>query len=373
MNENMSMELMPTTAPEAVLRAAELVARSITSIVKKNNWEISIAGRPHLRVEAWETLAQMYKCAVRIVAGSTNQINVNGVHGWEAAAEVIHLPTGQIIGRGEGMCLSDEDNWSTRPKYETWAEAKDAGREERKFLGDVSVPSFALRSMAQTRAAAKALKLNFSWVIVMAGYQGTPAEEAIEGENGNGGDPPAGPIRKSEEGNGVEHPKAQQGRAKGTGKVISQPQVKRFFAIKIKGGWNDDQVKRLLAAYGLTSPDQISGKNQYEEICSILEKGNSQEYDQRPETEAVSSEESKGADPVAENPDADPPAETSSGEMTDGQFKIALNEMRGGNVAATDEALRKMGYIFPTKLPGTSVGRVNVLNGVRDALLAEKG
>jgi hypothetical protein len=44
-------------------------------------------------------------------------------------------------------------------------------------VGEVLVPWFQLASMAQTRAGAKALRNAFAWVVVLAGYQPTPAEE----------------------------------------------------------------------------------------------------------------------------------------------------------------------------------------------------
>ena len=39
-------------------------------------------------------------------------------------------------------------------------------------------PDYARRSMAATRAVSKACRLAFSWVMVMAGYDATPREEA---------------------------------------------------------------------------------------------------------------------------------------------------------------------------------------------------
>jgi hypothetical protein len=60
--------------------------------------------------------------------------------------------TGRIIGSSEGMCMSDEQNWRGKPSY-------------------------ALRSMAQTRTAGKALRSLFAHIAVLAGYSPTPAEE----------------------------------------------------------------------------------------------------------------------------------------------------------------------------------------------------
>jgi len=59
---------------------------------------------------------------------------------------------GQVVGAAEAECLRDERNWSDRD-------------------------DFALRSMAQTRATSKALRLPLGFVVTMAGYDATPLEE----------------------------------------------------------------------------------------------------------------------------------------------------------------------------------------------------
>ena len=50
-------------------------------------------------------------------------------------------------------------------------------QKEKVSAGEVAVPLFQLRSMAQTRACAKALRNVLAWVVVLAGYRPTPAEE----------------------------------------------------------------------------------------------------------------------------------------------------------------------------------------------------
>jgi hypothetical protein len=90
------------------------------------------------------------------------------------------------------MCLSDEENWGMIPKYEwkdeldangkkIWVEGKNGKKGYFKGtkvqVGSVAKPLFQLRSMAQTRACAKALRSIFAWVVVLAGYKPTPAEE----------------------------------------------------------------------------------------------------------------------------------------------------------------------------------------------------
>jgi hypothetical protein len=75
-------------------------------------------------------------------------------NGWKARV-VIKTRQGEIISAGEAMCTRDETNWSNRD-------------------------DFALLSMAQTRAAGKAFRLSFSWIITLSGYEPTPAEELEE-------------------------------------------------------------------------------------------------------------------------------------------------------------------------------------------------
>jgi hypothetical protein len=79
-------------------------------------------------------------------------VEIFGVKGARARAEVIDLKTGQVVGGAEAYCMRDEESWKEKPWYQ-------------------------LASMAQTRAGAKALRNVLAWVVVLAGYKPTPAEE----------------------------------------------------------------------------------------------------------------------------------------------------------------------------------------------------
>jgi hypothetical protein len=76
------------------------------------------------------------------------------VRGFEARAVAI-AADGRELSAAESMCLSDEPNWKDKPL-------------------------FMLRSMAQTRAAAKALRNVLAWVGVLAGYRPTALDETDE-------------------------------------------------------------------------------------------------------------------------------------------------------------------------------------------------
>jgi hypothetical protein len=73
------------------------------------------------------------------------------VRGFTARAVAIRAD-GFELSAAESECLTDEPNWANKP-------------------------SFQLKSMAQTRACGKALRNVLAWVVVLAGYRPTPAEE----------------------------------------------------------------------------------------------------------------------------------------------------------------------------------------------------
>jgi hypothetical protein len=75
--------------------------------------------------------------------------------GYEAEVELVKVGTGEVVSRASALCLRDEPRWRDQPEY-------------------------AIRSMAVTRAAGKAFRLAFAWIMGLAGYEGTPAEE-VEG------------------------------------------------------------------------------------------------------------------------------------------------------------------------------------------------
>lgn len=76
-----------------------------------------------------------------------------------ATVELVRMSDGACISKASAECGSSDELdkygkpiWSTRPRY-------------------------ARRSMAQTRATGKACRLTFSWIMSLAGYEPTPAEE----------------------------------------------------------------------------------------------------------------------------------------------------------------------------------------------------
>jgi len=156
-----------TRPPEMVLAEAQKAAKALTTVLKGKKKPVIINGEQYLEFEDWQTVGKFYGITVKVL--NTNFIQYGDVRGFEARAVVL-TRDGQEISAAEAMCLNDEDKWSTRTKHE-WKDNK------RVKTGEEPVPLFQLRSMAQTRACAKALRNVLAWVVVLAGYKAMPAEE----------------------------------------------------------------------------------------------------------------------------------------------------------------------------------------------------
>lgn len=181
----MSQEVALMRAPERVLQDASRAAKLLMEVVNKKPDPVIFNGKRYLDVNDWQTLGRMYGLTATVV--STESIDHNGANGFLARAELMRSD-GVVVSAAEAMCLNDEDNWSTRPKYEWMSDAdvpegaKVTYRDKKKkrskvYVGEVPVPAFQLRSMAQTRAIGKAHRHALGYVAVLAGYSATPAEE----------------------------------------------------------------------------------------------------------------------------------------------------------------------------------------------------
>lgn len=193
-------DLVQYREPEQVLAEATRAAQALVKVVSLKKNPVKFNNEQYLEREDWGTVGAFYGCTAKTV--ETNFVEFPGedgmmIRGFEAVAIVID-PAGREIARAESMCLDEEENWGHVPKYEYVEKLDDKGKKiwdanlfggkggyvkERKQTGSVKKPLFQLRSMAQTRAEAKALKQKFSWVVVLAGYSPTPAEELTGNED----------------------------------------------------------------------------------------------------------------------------------------------------------------------------------------------
>ena len=170
--EPQATTLVGPSAQEFDLSLVEAAAKakSLKAVISENAWSVRIGTSEHIRVEAWITLASGYGCTAKVVEGSVRRLDGHPI-AYEARAEVLrHTPNGPIvIGAAEAECGTEGDaNW------------------------DHGKPAYAVRSMAQTRAISKAISSVFRWVVVLAGYSGTPFEDMPQTSGATMGDQPAG-------------------------------------------------------------------------------------------------------------------------------------------------------------------------------------
>jgi hypothetical protein len=177
--------------PEEVLAQAQKAAVALKKVIDLKENKVVFNNETYLEREDWGTVGAFFNCTAKSIETRFVDYGESG-RGFEAVAVVVDRNTGFEIGRAESMTLDSEENWGDVPKY-VWKDKLDedgkkiwnpklrngkGGYEATKVLdGSTKKPLFQLRSMAQTRAEAKALKGVFSWVVVLAGYRPTPAEE----------------------------------------------------------------------------------------------------------------------------------------------------------------------------------------------------
>lgn len=150
------VDLSISRAPDVVLAEAKNAAKALGDVLKNKKKPVMMNGEQYLEFEDWQTVGRFYGVTAKVV--STEYVEFNGVIGFQARAVALR-PDGMEISAAEAMCLNDEPNWSKKPLFQ-------------------------LRSMAQTRACGKALRNVLAWVVVLAGYKGTPAEEIADMAHG---------------------------------------------------------------------------------------------------------------------------------------------------------------------------------------------
>jgi hypothetical protein len=175
--------------PDEILAKAGKIAKSLTDLVQAQGFAVQMGGKkPHLEIGAWQALGALLGAlggqplhsevvwskrvtdhegkperttyhvhekkwtgpkGQRVIASET-EYDVEGCD-WEACVEV-KMPNGLVVGRAEAMCSRAESSWMSKADP-------------------------ALKSMAETRAASRAFRHACGWIVAIAGYNPTPAEE----------------------------------------------------------------------------------------------------------------------------------------------------------------------------------------------------
>src|SRR3990170_4169092 len=136
--------------PEEVIERASQIATQLAKIIKDRELSTRIRDKDHVRVEGWTTLGAVLGVIPR------ERTTIRTEQGFESYVELIRTSDGVVVGGASAVCCWAEPRWSKADDY-------------------------AVRSMAITRATGKAYRLGFSWIMVLAGYSPTPAEEMGQG------------------------------------------------------------------------------------------------------------------------------------------------------------------------------------------------
>ena len=129
-------------------KPAEFIAmsRTLKRYVVENNLFVPISGKNYVMVEGWQFAGGLI--GLFPIIESVEKISDNE---WMAKANIVNKQE-KIVGTGFAMCSKKEYKKKSFDEY-------------------------AILSMAQTRAIGKAYRNLIGWMMKLAGYEGTPAEE----------------------------------------------------------------------------------------------------------------------------------------------------------------------------------------------------
>ena len=138
-------ETVELTNPNAILN----FATQLKGLIIENNLFTNIKGKNYVNVEGWQ-IAGAFTGTVPIVESVEN---LSDSRTYRYRAEVsLRDKEGNKVGYGVAICTNKE-------------------------AGKLNFDEYAVASMAQTRAVGKAYRMKIGWLLKVAGYETTPAEE----------------------------------------------------------------------------------------------------------------------------------------------------------------------------------------------------
>jgi hypothetical protein len=206
--------LFGTDNPNEVLEHAQEHAKVLMRVVEQQKLSKRIGQSDHLLVEAWTMLGSQLG-VFAVADGDPEAIEVDGVTGFRVAVKAV-TRNGDIVGRAVAYCMRDEPTWKTRPLH-------------------------ALAAMAEARATSRALRKPLGFIVQLAGFNPTAAEEM-----------PA-EVRQSS-------------------KKITAAQQKRLFAIATEHNVPADRVKEIVRQTGGVESTKDLTTERYDLVIEMLER-----------------------------------------------------------------------------------------------------
>lgn len=124
-------------------------ANKLKAIIVEKNLYVNIKGKNYPLVEGWQ-IAGAFTGTTPIVEKVEN-LSEGGNYKYRAEVSLVNKD-GEKVGYGVAICTN-----------------KEAGKQ--------NFDEYAVASMAQTRAVGKAYRMKIGWLLKIAGYETTPAEE----------------------------------------------------------------------------------------------------------------------------------------------------------------------------------------------------
>lgn len=144
--QEVSLTKVSVNSPQAMAKFATTLKDFIVAKKLYSN----IKGKNYVNVEGWEFAGAAM--GIFPIVRSTENLSTDKEVKYKARVELVTHPGGKVVGAGEAIC---------------------SGKEKSK----TSFEEYAIASMAQTRAIGKAYRNAFGWLMKMAGYEPTTAEE----------------------------------------------------------------------------------------------------------------------------------------------------------------------------------------------------
>lgn len=144
-------EIATTTAQIELTNPSSIMAfaTNIKELILQNKLYTDIKGKNYVNVEGWQ-IAGAFTGVFPVVE---NVENLSDGEIYKYRAEVsLYDQSGAKVGSGVAICTN-----------------KEAGKK--------NFDEYAVASMAQTRAVGKAFRMKIGWLLKIAGYETTPAEE----------------------------------------------------------------------------------------------------------------------------------------------------------------------------------------------------
>jgi hypothetical protein len=164
--ESGPLTLFGWATPRQVVQQATDIANEIAPLIRERQLVKRIGQSEHVYLEGWTLAGTM----LGVFATTVKTWEIGTDEGYGATVEARTI-SGAVVGRADEVVMRKEEVGGRRK----WLEA----------------PAFQLISMAQTRASSKALRMPLGFVMKLAGYDTTPAEEmeaaAARGETVTGG------------------------------------------------------------------------------------------------------------------------------------------------------------------------------------------